>query len=59
MKPTMTFELAHAAASDAGNRSMRKAGRSRWNEDDWNSMVETFDRLWPMPTETGNQREQP
>ena len=57
MKPMMTFDLAHAAASDAGNRSMRKTGRSRWNEDDWNAMVETFDRLWPMPTEAGIQGE--
>lgn len=43
-----TYELAMAAAKDAGNRNMRKAGRSRWNEEDWNTMVETFERLFPV-----------
>lgn len=34
-----------ASATDAGNMSMRRAGRTRWNADDWNLMVETLDRL--------------
>jgi hypothetical protein len=43
----LTEELARMAAQDAGNRSMRKAHRKAWNEEDWNVAAETFDRLWP------------
>jgi hypothetical protein len=51
MKPiTMTYDLAMAAGRDAGNRSMRRAGREQWNEDDWNRAAETFAGLWPEPT---------
>ena len=32
----MTIGLAHAIAMDAGNSAMRKAGRKKWNRDDWN-----------------------
>ncbi len=46
---TITRELAHAAASDAGNRSKRKGRRSRWNEDDWNAACDEFERLWSNP----------
>jgi len=31
---TITPQLAYASGSDAGNRSMRKGGRTRWNEED-------------------------
>ena len=44
---TLTRELAWAAATDEGNRSMRKGGRSKWNEEDYNVAVETFNELWP------------
>lgn len=44
---TMTYELAMAAARDAANARMRKAGRTRWNRADYNCMVATFNRLWP------------
>lgn len=44
----MTRELAHAASMDAGNRSMRKAGRTVWNEADYNASVAEFDRLWSV-----------
>lgn len=37
--PTLTKALAYAAAMDAGNRHMRKAGRTAWNEDDYNAAV--------------------
>jgi hypothetical protein len=37
--------IARAAGRDAGNRAMRAAGRSTWNEDDWAAACETFDRL--------------
>jgi hypothetical protein len=38
----MTPELASAAGLDAGNSRMRKAGRTRWNEEDWNRACEIF-----------------
>ncbi len=33
--------IAHAAGQDAGNRSMRAAGRVEWNADDWNVATAT------------------
>lgn len=46
MKPiTVTYEIAMAAGRDAGNRSMRAAGRTSWNEDDYNTAVELVQRL--------------
>ena len=42
----MTYELAMAAAQDAGNRQMRKAGRDRWSVEDWNRACDEFDRLY-------------
>ena len=44
---TMTYDIAMAAARDAGNARMRKAGRTAWNRGDYNEMVRTFNRLWP------------
>jgi len=46
-KRTITREIALAAAKDAGNRSMRQAGRGAWNREDYNAVVREFDRLWP------------
>ena len=48
-RPQMTYALAHAASMDTGNRSMRAAGRTAWNEDDYNVSVKEFDRLFPDP----------
>jgi len=44
-KPILTPDLAHSAAWDAGNRSMRAAGRECWNEDDYNACVHEHNRL--------------
>ena len=44
----LTRDLAWSASLDAGNRSMRKAGRTAWNEDDYNTAVDEFNRLWPV-----------
>lgn len=41
----MSRQIAWAAATDAGNRSMREHGRTAWNEDDYNAAVAEFDRL--------------
>lgn len=44
----MTYDIAMAASRDAGNRSMRKAGRTRWSVEDWNVAADEFNRLWPV-----------
>jgi hypothetical protein len=48
MKPQMTYLIAHAAAADAADRSMRAAGRKAWSEDDYNAAVAEFERLFPL-----------
>lgn len=48
---TLTRELAHASAWDAGNRSMRAAGRTVWTSADYNACVAEFHRLWPLERE--------
>jgi hypothetical protein len=46
MKPiTVTYEIAMAAGRDAGNRSMRAAGRTSWNEDDYDAAARLAARL--------------
>lgn len=47
----LTYELAMAAGRDAANRNMRKAGRSVWNEDDYNVAIDTYTRLM-VPLDT-------
>lgn len=34
-----------ASAQDAGNMQMRTAGRTRWNDDDWNRACDEQERL--------------
>lgn len=48
MKVQMTYELAMAAGRDVANTQMRKAGRTAWSEADYNLMVATFERLYPL-----------
>ena len=45
------YDIAHAAATDAGNRNMKAHGRNVWSVDDWNAMCAEFNRL--MPDERG------
>jgi hypothetical protein len=47
MQMPITREIAHAAATDAGDRSMRAGNRSVWNLDDYLAAVDEFQRLWP------------
>ena len=60
MRTKLTEELARAAANDAGNASMRRAGRKHWSEEDAYAASRAFFRLKPFfPTEarlrlTGN-----
>lgn len=44
----MTYDIAMAAAKDAGNCSMGAHGRVAWNADDWNAVCREFERLWPV-----------
>ena len=44
---TLSRDLAWAAVTDAGNRSMRAAARSVWSEQDFNAAAREFNRLWP------------
>lgn len=44
----MTEELARAAAMDAANAQMRRAGRSAWNEEDANLAAQKLADLWPL-----------
>jgi hypothetical protein len=49
----LTRELAWASATDAGNRSMRKAGRSAWSRVDYNAAAKEFKRLWGKKSNPG------
>lgn len=40
-----TVRIARAAGWDAGNRSMKAAGRTAWNEEDWNVACEVFETM--------------
>lgn len=51
MTITLTRKLAWASSTDAGNRSMRKAGRDKWDQEDYNAAVDEFNRLWPIERE--------
>lgn len=51
----LTRDLAWSAATDAGNRSMRAAGRRRWSRADYSAAVREFDRLWPVANDTGTR----
>jgi hypothetical protein len=48
MKPVLTKELANAAARDAGNRSMRAAGRAAWSQEDYNVASSEQNRLYDL-----------
>lgn len=41
----ITLKLAMAAGQDAGNLNMRRAGRSTWNEEDWNVAAKVTEQL--------------
>jgi hypothetical protein len=45
---TLTRDIAYAAGRDAGYRSMRAAGRTTWNEDDFAAAADEFSRLMPF-----------
>ncbi len=44
----LTPAIIRTAATDAGNRSMRKGNRTAWNEDDYDAACAEFERLSQM-----------
>ena len=40
--------IAYAAAEDAANRQMRKAGRTVWSKTDLELAKATLERMWPV-----------
>jgi hypothetical protein len=42
---TITYKIAMAAGRDAANRQMKAAGRTSWNEDDWNAAAKVTEEL--------------
>jgi hypothetical protein len=55
MNPNL--KLATAAATDATNRRSRMAGRTEWNQADWNFYCSEVERLFPLDTEIERLRE--
>ena len=53
MKLIMDYKMAHAIGWDAGNASMEKAGRAKWNRTDYNVSVRTMNALLPNPEKAG------
>ena len=41
----LTKDIIYAAGRDAGNRSMKAAGRKSWNAEDWNAAADEYARL--------------
>ena len=41
----LTYEICHAAGTDAGNRNAKKHGRTKWNRDDYNIAANEQNRL--------------
>jgi hypothetical protein len=45
LKMRLTRAIVWAAATDAGDRSMRAAGRTEWSEEDFNAAAMIFAQL--------------
>lgn len=56
-KLRMTYQIAHAVATDAANRNMRADGRSVWSVDDYAIAAETMERVYPVEQELRDQME--
>ena len=44
----VTYDIAMAAARDAGTRHARANGRAAWNREDRDQAVTVFDQLYPL-----------
>ena len=47
-RPRLTREIIHAVAQDAGNRSMRRAGRTAWSDEDWHEAYAMQQHLYEI-----------
>ena len=47
-QPTITEDVARAAATDAANRQMRQQGRIAWSRDDLRLCAQTLEILYPL-----------
>lgn len=45
---TVTYSVAMAAGKDAGNKSMKRAGRTAWNHEDFNAAAAVTEKLMAM-----------
>jgi hypothetical protein len=59
MKTAVTYEVAMSAGRDAGNRSMRSAGRTAWNAEDYGAAALEFTRLWPEENDLAHAQARP
>ena len=49
LEPATEYDAAHNRAERAGNRSMRRAGRRKWNDRNYAAAVKEFERIYPRP----------
>ncbi len=54
VKPPRLEQIARRAAQDAGNRSMRKAGRKQWSQADWHAATREYHRVLGTDLAEGN-----
>lgn len=47
----LTPSIIYAVGADAGNASMRAAGRSKWSRDDYNAAARASAPLWDLRDE--------
>ena len=48
----LTAQIIVSAGQDAGNRNMRKAGRTKWIADDFKVATREMNRLWDIKEPT-------
>lgn len=53
----MNLSIARSIGTDAGNRNMKRGGRTAWSEEDYNVAAAEMERVFPIETELQAQRE--
>lgn len=53
----LAYAYAYASACDAANRSMRKAGRAEWNDDDATVFLAAFETIYALTPQAQMERE--
>jgi hypothetical protein len=57
-RPVLTDDMARIAGQDAGDRSMRGAGRTTWSKEDYGAAAAEYNRLMPGTQETATVSEE-